>query len=195
MVRIACKMTDEEMLESEKIRTYELVGRNVLLFQQMESLLKDLLPAASLEGRDANELATRHKKKRAQIEKDTLGQLVNQFFKEVAVTESKNADNDRLEAGVVISSRLVFTSEKAMEARQQRLNDLVDSRNHLVHHFLSDLDHDNLESWRSARSSLKALRSRTQNEIEGLQKLVQGTETFSAALNHPAIRSELTRPE
>ncbi|MDF1740804.1 MAG: hypothetical protein P1U86_16710 [Verrucomicrobiales bacterium] len=187
-------MTDKEILESEKLRTYELVGRNVLLFQQMEGLLKSLLPAASLEGRDATGLTTKHQKKRANIEGQTLGRLVNDFIDELMVTEAESADKDRATPGVAISFRLVFKSEKEMKERQQRLIDLVADRNHLVHHFHSDLDHDNLESWRSARSSLKALRSRTQNEIEALRKLAQSRKTFSEALSHPVVRSELTRP-
>lgn len=187
-------MTNEESLDSEMIRTYELIGRNILLFQQMEGLLKHLLPVASLEGRDANELETKHQKNQAKVEKDTLGNLVNEFFEVVVVSEANNADKDREDPGVAISFRLVLKSEQAVDELRRRFKDLVDSRNHLVHHFLSDLNHDNRDSRKSARHFLKQLRRRTQNEIEVLRKMAQNTKTFSEALSHPAACAELKRP-
>ena len=58
------------------------IGRNLLLFQHIEHLLKQLMTGARIEG-PVKSMQTNLDDRRARVHKQTLGQLVGQFVDDV----------------------------------------------------------------------------------------------------------------
>jgi hypothetical protein len=181
---------DNEIAES-KARAEQLIGRNVLLFQEMERLLKVLLPRATVSiSRDCDvraEKARRH----AAVEKSTLGNLVNRFIDEILVPNEPDLPDDSGQVRIDASIRLKFDAPEERDAMIQRLTKLVDGRNQLVHHLLSEVDVNSSASWRSIQGGLEEQQRQILAEIETFLQLVEATEMSRALVAHPEFKKEL----
>src|SRR5689334_17800818 len=81
-----------ELSESDRLRqeVEQRIGRNVLLFQRMEGLLKCLLAYGSVSGY-LSECMANHEHRIASIDRQTMGQLVAQFTG-CALTDSETGN-------------------------------------------------------------------------------------------------------
>ncbi len=61
---------------------FRRIGRNLLLFQHIEHLLKQLMASARLEG-TVKSMQANFEERQAKIHKQTLGQLAGQFVDDV----------------------------------------------------------------------------------------------------------------
>lgn len=66
-------------LETPLDEVLKKIGRNVMLFQNLEHLLKYLVAHSSISGY-ASELMSQEEKRRAAISKQTMGQLIGQYI-------------------------------------------------------------------------------------------------------------------
>jgi len=115
------------------------VGRNVLLFQRIEYLLKYLNTHASFKG-PASELAAvietsaqaHHRKTMGEL----AGRLVDNFLAPTAEEDDPPDDIDEVWLGMRCSIEI---DAELLERHKAEMRALVDGRNELVHNFLSRL--------------------------------------------------------
>lgn len=181
------------------------IGRNLLLFQQAELLIKRLRSIGSFSARPG-EAYGRIEKRASTCEKMTLGQVVNLFVDNHCMGESSepvdcsagDSGGGPDEARFSIHFTLGGT-EGYPEARRQALADMVAERNELVHHLLLKLDRDSLESCLLAGMHLDEQRQKIIPEIHRLQedlKNVTGDlETIFNHLKSPKGTEQLFLPE
>ena len=180
----------DELAES-KTRTYQLIGRNVMLFQQMEQLLKIILPRATVSiSSDTDGQAVRAERY-AVVEKCTLGNLVNRFIDEVCDPNEPDPTGDSDHVNLTTTFRLKFDPLDGRDTMIKRLNDLVEGRNHLVHHLILQIDANSPTSWRSIHGDLEKQQQQVLSEIETLRRLVEAMGMGSALIAHPEIQREL----
>lgn len=181
---------DEDLAES-KAKTFELIGRNILLFQEMEHLLKKVLPRATISISSDTDVSSMMTTRLGAVKTCTLGALVNRFIAEVCDAGEPEIPGDSDMAGLTATYRLRFDPPDGRDVMSKRLNDLVEGRNRLVHHLLSQIVPNSPASWRSLHEGLEDQYQQTLAEIETLQHLVEGIEESSALIAHPDIRREL----
>jgi hypothetical protein len=181
---------DTELAES-KARAEQLIGGNVLLFQEMEQLLKTLLPRATISISPDQDVRAEKARRHAAVEKSTLGNLVNRFIDEILDPNEPDLPDDSGQVRIDASIRLKFDAAEERDAMIQRLTKLVDGRNHLVHHLLSEVDVNSSASWRSIQGDLEEQQRQTLAEIETLRPMVEMNDRILASLAHPEIQREL----
>lgn len=184
-------MDQEDELAEWKKKTCQLIGRNVLLFQQMEQLLKDLLPRATNSISFDTDVQVARAERYAEVEKCTLGNLVNLFIDEVCDPDEPTFSDEPDGPRLTLTIRLSFKTSEERDALIERLKDLVEGRNRLVHHLLSEIDVNSLASWRRIHDVLEDQYRQVDSEIKALQKLFGLMAMSGALLVHPEIRREL----
>jgi hypothetical protein len=111
------------------------VGRNLVIFQQVEHVLKRLMAHARFEA-PASQMVARSERHVAEIDKMTMGSLANGLADKVLSPSSVDNTRDVVDE---IWLRFKFTVESdAQDAArlEAELKELVSRRNELVHHFL-----------------------------------------------------------
>lgn len=123
-------------LESMKAEVLRRVGRNLLLFQQIEELLKFLLANHTGNGTVEN-IQERNKKRAESVNKQMLGNLVDKYGTDVLqdagveTLDEENPDVPWMSFSFRISGNTEF-----VEAMRSDLKLMTEERNELVHHFL-----------------------------------------------------------
>lgn len=126
------------------------VGRNLLLFQHVERILKSLLANARISGY-ANELDGLHKARSERTSGQTMGQLVGQYTEEVLVDAEPRLQVPQDLKGAWISFSFQIEFDDTFRERQlEDLRAIVERRNDLVHHFLQRWNPGSAESTRAA---------------------------------------------
>lgn len=114
------------------------VGRNVILFQQLEQLLKHIVANSSLKGL-ASELSTIKQLKNEKIHKQTMGTLIGQYIenltpeKDTQSTEPENLDEPYISFSI---SMECDGDGDYYQTKKEDLARLVSERNDLIHHLL-----------------------------------------------------------
>jgi hypothetical protein len=143
----------------------QLIGRNLLFFQQVEVILKYLLRHGRLSG-SVDEIREMLEK----WDRKTMGQLVEPLI-ETILTPFDFPENELGSRRIVFSQ--AFTVKLTAEERaafQQDLESLVAERNELVHHALTRFPlksieqcHVASEAFRQQREKFVAFRNRIQS--------------------------------
>jgi hypothetical protein len=109
------------------------IGRNVLLFQEIEALFKHVVVHTTIETTPST-LATSYEDRVTQVQKQTLGIVVGRFTKETLVTGSESFDSpgDVAEPKLSLNFRLEIDGA-ARVAHEAELEAMVDARNELIH--------------------------------------------------------------
>ncbi|NMH61015.1 OST-HTH/LOTUS domain-containing protein [Alteromonas ponticola] len=149
------------------------IGRNMLLFQQLEYLLKHIV----LNGNISGHIGNFHAKRAKQVETvstQTLGKLVSQYIDDIhdaSDTEDEVfADKDEAH----ISFKFRISSDSAyFETKKVALSRLVNERNELVHHFLPYFKPDSPDSCQEIARKLDAQSETVRHEINNLSMIVK----------------------
>lgn len=125
---------------------YLKIGRNIILFQEIERNLKIILAGSQLSG-PVSKLIDIQKNNKESIKKKTLGNLIQQFTSNYAVPSLDNLDDSDNHQDEEDISEAHFSFEirsasdlPRFEARKYRLNKILIERNDLVHHVLLKYD-------------------------------------------------------
>lgn len=151
------------------------VGRNVLLFQQVEKLLKYLLSSTNVEtgltGPTSKQLA-----RDGTIQKLTLGQVSDQYF-EAIVAEPNDGANDDCGTELIIktSFRVSPTDSDRLSDDRKKFEAMTRERNDHVHHFL---DRCRLEDAASLEAALVFLDEQRERALPLHGSLKQQCETL-----------------
>jgi hypothetical protein len=151
-------------LKEAKADVIYKVGRNVLLFQQIEHLLKFLVVNGNASGHPS-QLAANTKRRVDSVMKRTLGMVAKDYLD---VTDPSPPPADLNEPHFSFSFRMDYHTDKkeVMEA-------LIAERNHLVHHFLLDIDIESLDDWIEAGEKLDKQSEKLEAELSELHQVVE----------------------
>jgi hypothetical protein len=148
------------------------IGRNVLNFQRMESMLKYLIARAEVSG-FAHELKANHEKAIDSISMQTMGNLAKRFVNSIYTEniESIESEIEITEPHLSISFRIEADSSH-IEKRKSALEQVVKERNALIHQMLSTFDQTSSKSCREMIELLDAQAEKLRPEYESLQSLI-----------------------
>ncbi len=168
---------------------FRRIGRNLLLFQHIEHLLKQLMASARIEG-TLQSMQTKLDERRAKIQKQTLGQLAGQFVDDVLADAGErdgpeNVDEAWFSFGFSIQADSAFVEQHTAEMKA-----VVDARNDLIHHFLPRWSPASDDSTREALAYLDEQRARALPMRDRLLGFVNSVQ--SAAKAHAEF---MTSPE
>jgi hypothetical protein len=177
------------------------VGRNLLLFQQVEGLFKFLLANAQAHGFAAT-LADEQTKKSERVHRQTLGQLIVQYTEELGggarpPAEPAHPSMPWFSYTFEIESHPDFPSIRA-----DRLASLLRERNDLVHHFITRSDLSSVQGRTAALADLDRQRDLINALREPLTRIVKDLELTARAMGEyfasldfrQAIESGLAAP-
>ncbi|MUK62731.1 hypothetical protein GNP81_16305 [Aliivibrio fischeri] len=168
------------------------VGRNIILFQQLEGLLKHILTFQEIDGH-ISELQDIIEFKRASLSKQTMGQLVGQFTENNNQNESIRSDNDHKEPH--ISFKFWVDNEEFYLNKNKSLSKLVQERNKLVHHLLLELDLKSIDSCEHISKGLDIQCEHIRSEINATQSFIKALadckKTMSEFISSDVYKQEL----
>jgi hypothetical protein len=166
-------MESEIELEDAKNEVLRKIGRNMLLFQQMEKLLKFLIINGKIEGY-TDELKSKQEQRSETIYRKTMGKLVGDYiedtfsdFKEIPQTPK---DSER----VFISFRLNLETDSVyFENKKKILAEIVSDRNELIHNFLPNYDLTSIEGCREIEEHLDQQREKLLPELNEIKIIIE----------------------
>jgi hypothetical protein len=165
-------------LENMINEVHRKIGRNVMLFQQIEHLLKSILTDSGFSGY-FSELEAKQEQ-RIVTNKQTMGQVKNKFFEKVIFPiDETNKDSKTSEElddiqEPYFSYRITFHDDKNYyEARKKALDLIVAERNELIHHLLPKWDFDSLESSKAIEKYLDQQQEKLLPELFFLKKQME----------------------
>lgn len=163
-------------LEPIKNEVQRKIGRNLILFQQVEHMIKWLLARAKIEGYSSELQAVIDRQKKA-VHQKTLGQLICNYVEEMqpkAAAEGAEEAHERLKEGyLTITTWMESPDPTYFEKKKDSLQALKNERNELVHHLLPRLNPLSLESWKEMEQYLDLQRDKILPELDELQGRVQ----------------------
>lgn len=162
-------MTSDRTPTSDEV--LRRVGRNLVIFQQIEQFLKLLLANHKNAGTPANYAANLQKQNEC-VNKKMLGQLVEKFGTEVLQdTGTEAPEEERPDNWFAFSFRVSGDTE-FIETMSRDLKLMTDERNDLVHHFLPRWQPGNDDVLHEALAYLDAQREKVQPMHEHLRNTV-----------------------
>lgn len=111
------------------------IGRNLVLFQNIEHLLKHLMSNALVEG-TITSFQAQQDARRAKIHKQTLGQLAGQFVDDVLADAGDREAPDSAKDAWFSFSFTIQADSAFVEQHTSEMKEVVNARNDLIHHFL-----------------------------------------------------------
>lgn len=130
----------ERKLSAIKDELFRKVGRNLINYQTIEQLLKQLILSSRISG-PVSQLEEIRKQKSEEVKVQTMGTLAGQFI-ENTYQAPKASSNEQAEIKEIhLSTSIYFdVSDDVLESRRADLKKITDARNNLVHHLLPRLD-------------------------------------------------------
>jgi hypothetical protein len=161
--------TEQKKARDEVMRK---IGRNVILFQQMELMLKNIISEWEFSGY-TSELLENKTKKKTIVSKQTMGQLTEQFlnntFSEYKAPEVEPTNKKEIFWDVKIN---IPCDTDYYEKKKQALSAIVSSRNNLIHHLLPEFDPNSLQSCLKTDQYLDEQREKILPEYDTLSKAI-----------------------
>lgn len=159
------------LLEDLVNEVLKKIGRNMLLFQQLEYLLKIIVANGKLSGY-SSELENIKNKQVAKVNKQTMGQVAGQYIK------NSNPDYESSEPEEINEPYFSFNFRIGCdsiyyETKKEALSRLVSERNELVHHLLPIFDSTSEKSCEELGIKLDGQSEKIRNEIKEMQSIVK----------------------
>lgn len=163
----------EKELSEVKDDLFRKVGRNLINYQIIEQLLKQLILSSRISG-PISQLEEIQKQKSEEVKVQTMGVLAGKFI-ENTYQKPKASSNEQTEVKEThLSTSIYFdVSDDVLESRKADLKRLTEERNNLAHHLLPRLDLDSIESCLAMSRELDEQRELQIKEIEHLVSLIK----------------------
>lgn len=156
------KSTQDEVLRR--------VGRNLLLFQQIEHCLKFLLSNHKWGG-TAKTVKTNLQRQAKDVSKKMLGQLTEKYATDVLKDAGEEVAEEESPADWFTFSFRISVDTEFIESTRRDLKVVTDERNELVHHFLHRWQPDSPEKMADALAYLDTQRERALPVLEHLRTI------------------------
>jgi hypothetical protein len=145
------------------------VGRNVVLVQQLEQLLKFVVANGNLAG-FASELKTLKEAQENKINKQTLGTLVGQYVANSnPESDTQSTEPEEIDEAYFSFSFRIECDDDYYESRKEALAQLVTERNDLIHHLLPRFDMKSAQSCMALSKELDEQSEKIRFEINRLK--------------------------
>lgn len=120
----AAEPTTMELLEI-KNEVMRKIGRNVLLYQQVEQILKYLVSNGKISG-DVSTIKSRHESRKSAVSKKTMGTVAGDFFSEIFGEEESSDSLPEHPSAVYLSINFrIETEEQHFELRREKIASLL----------------------------------------------------------------------
>jgi hypothetical protein len=160
-------------LEDAKNEVLRKIGRNVLLFQQMEKLLKFLIVNGKIAGY-TDELQSKQEQRATTINKKTMGLLVGDYVEGTFSDIENIPQAPRDLKGVYITFGLsVDVDAVYYENKKKILAEIVADRNELIHDLIPNYDLTSIEGCRKIEEHLDQQREKLLPELNEIQTLIE----------------------
>lgn len=163
------------------------IGRNLLLFQHIEHLLKQLMTGARLDG-TVQSIQANLADRRARIHKQTLGHLAGQFVDDLLADAGERDAPENINEAWFSFGFTIQTDSGFVEQHTAEMKAIVDARNDLIHHFLPRWSPASQDRTRAAlayldeqRASALPMRERLQSFAKSLQEAATAHTEFMAS--------------
>lgn len=163
------------------------IGRNLLVFQHIEHLLKHLMSNTRFEGTVTSAQAN-HEERRTKIHKQTLGQLAGQFADDVLADAGERDAPENISEAWFSFGFTIQTDSAFVEQHTAEMKAVVDARNDLIHHFLPRWSPASEDSTRAAlayldeqRAQALPMRDRLQGFVNSLQEAAKAHADFMSS--------------
>jgi len=147
------------------------VGRNLLLFQQIEGLLKGLL-ANHKGGGSLLDFKARQEEQEKRINKQMIGQLVEKYGTEVLQDDSVEVTEEKEPVGMASFAIRIQCDAEFLESVRRDLKLMTEERNELVHAFLPRWQPDSPEKMTETLSYLDEQREKVLPILEHLKATI-----------------------
>lgn len=164
------KQTSQQALSDEVLRK---IGSNLLLFQQLEELLKLLLGTSPVQGM-RGDLMARQAQRMEVAHKKMAGLFAKQYINEILTKDG--ASSQEMESPFLPWISLCFKitgDSEFCESQRRILKLVVDERNELVHHFLPRWRPESLDQLADTCAYLDMQRERITPMFERLLSMVK----------------------
>jgi hypothetical protein len=161
---------------------FRKIGRNVILFQELENILKFLASIQHPSTPMGKVRATRDERTES-IRVKTLGQVAGQVVEELfaASDAEASAPAEITEPWLSFSFRIALDQD-ASEDSCRTLKALIEERNDLVHHLLSRWNLSDAENCNALSNELDQQRLRISREIEQFRAYANGLSEMAREL-------------
>lgn len=146
------------------------VGRNLLLNQELEHILKAILGCARIEG-TATDAPIRLAKRQARLSTTSMGELQRQLRKELFAPEEDKPNAGPADPTQIWISTSIRLESADIDALEAELDALTDERNALAHHFLDRWKPSSASAMEEVSSQLDAQRDKILSMRERLRSL------------------------
>lgn len=163
----------EVELKKAKDEVLRKIGRNMLLFQQVEYMLKFLIANGQFSG-GIGEIKANKEQRAESVHKQTMGMLAGQYLDDIHLGTDKNSENQEELKGAYLSfSFKVECNSVYYESRKQAMASIVDDRNDLIHHLLPKFNPSSIESCLEVDQYLDEQREKLLPEFNLLKNMAE----------------------
>lgn len=179
-------METPDQLKSASDEVLRRIGRNLLLFQHVELLLKFILARGSFRV-TASELKLLAESGMTQEDRRMMGELIKSLISAHLTPIDSAALLPPASDELSISVNVTFHhTEEERAAFQRQLEELVAERNEFVHHALTRFSLRSLEGCKAASEALQNQRNRIWPVQEKLKNMLSSMVDALNALKHAA---------
>jgi hypothetical protein len=160
-------------LEKAKNEVLRKIGRNMLLFQQVEHTLKFLIANGQFSG-GIGEIKANKEQRAESVHKQTMGILAGQYLDEIHLGCEESAENqEELKEANLSFSFKVECDSVYYEERKKAMASIVDDRNDLIHHLLPKFNPNSFSSCLEIDQYLDKQREKIHPEFDLLHNMVE----------------------
>jgi len=172
----------EVELKKAKDVVLRKIGRNVLLFQQVEHMIKYLIANGQASG-IISELIENQEQRTSSVKKQTMGMLAGQYLDEIHLGRAEDTERqEELKEAYFSFSFKVDCDSDYYETRKQALASIVDDRNDLIHHLLPKFNPHSIESCIEVDQYLDQQREKLLPELDLLKNMVENLQEGRKAI-------------
>ena len=150
------------------------IGRNLLLIQKIEYLLKYIVIQSNIAGQ-SSQLKDIKKTREENLSKMSMGQVLSQYLNHIDPSKENNQENSNYESDSVhVTYEIDFNlSKEEFEKKENLLSDILKERNNLVHHLILDLNESSINSCKDMEYKLDEQKNCLLPELKQLQTFIQ----------------------
>ena len=160
---------DRKPTAKERDGIYQKIGRNVILYQRLELLLKHIVGSSSLSA-PISKLKQTQESNRKKTHTSTMGILVGRFVENIG----PNSTDDELDEAEITEAMFSYrfhlgVAEERYEEKKESLSRIVAGRNRLIHHTISEYDFKSFDSLQNLSKDLDQQEQEVRKEIDELK--------------------------
>jgi hypothetical protein len=161
---------EQQSLNNEVLRK---IGRNLLLFQQIEALLKHLAANSQVDG-SLSDLKERQARLQEKVQKQMMGQLIDHYVgKTLAAPDAEPQGLKDISEPWIRTTFVIEADAQFREQQSEHIKLMLAERNDFVHHFLPRWRPDSLAQMMDAAAYLDSQREKVVPVLEHLKSVVK----------------------